>query len=123
MKDRIALMLGLALALCLSMAACELPGMAQSGGIHKATKAGDVEKVKSLLAENPNLIKTKDKMRGQTPLHTAAIAGQAGTAEVLLEAGADPNATDNKDKTPLYWAKDQGNDDVAELIADYGGEE
>jgi len=122
MKHWKLLVSGLAVALCLSMAACELPGMAQSGGIHKATKTGDAEKVKSLLAENPNLINTKDKLRGFTPLHTAAIAGQYETAEILLKAGADPNATDNKGKTPYFHANDQGNNDVAGLTEEYGGE-
>jgi len=123
MKNWRVLVLGLALALSLSVAACELPGLAKGGGIHKAAKTGDVEKIKSLLAEDPSLVNSKDKLYGYTPLHTAAIAGKVESAEVLLDNGADVNATDNKGNTPLHWANKEGHKDVAELISYYGGEE
>jgi len=114
---------GLGLALLVSVIGCELPGLAKSGGIHKAAKQGDVEKIKSLLAEDPSLVNSKDRLYGYTPLHTAAIAGQAAAAEFLLENGAEVNATDNKGHTPLYWAKKEAHEDLAELLSYYGGEE
>jgi ankyrin repeat protein len=42
---------------------------------------------------------------GATPLHTAAYAGSAGVAALLLHRGADLEATDgNWNSTPLDWA-------------------
>ncbi len=38
---------------------------------------------------------------GETPLHLAAFLSRAATAEVLLAAGADPNARSDLGKTPL----------------------
>ena len=34
----------------------------------------------------------------------------------LLKAGADPNATDNSSRTPLYWANEGGLDEVVTTL-------
>ncbi len=43
---------------------------------------------------------------GDTPLHLAAAALQPGTAEILLQSGADPNAENRRGATPLHYACD-----------------
>ena len=58
--------------------------------ILKAAKKGDVATVRELLARDPSLVRSRDK-DGSTPLHCAAWNGQAGVAELLLQAGADVN--------------------------------
>ncbi len=45
----------------------------------------------------------KDKLQ-TTPLHYAALYGNATSMKVLLEAGADANAQDNREATPLLYA-------------------
>jgi truncated hemoglobin YjbI len=43
-------------------------------------------------------------LRGQTLLHDAAMAGEAELADVLIHAGADPDAKEAEGHTPLYRA-------------------
>ena len=49
----------------------------QSKEIHDAAKSGDVEKVKALLKDNPDLVISQDDI-GFTPLHYAAFKGYKG---------------------------------------------
>ena len=43
-------------------------------------------------------------------------------AQVLIEAGADVNATNNAGKTPLHLAEEQGHDSLAEALKAAGGQ-
>jgi Ankyrin repeats (3 copies)/Ankyrin repeats (many copies) len=68
---------------------------------------GDVEAVRSAVAENPALLaRTVDRegQGGWTPLHLAVAAGRAEMVGVLLEAGADPAAATEDGRTPLQLA-------------------
>lgn len=40
---------------------------------------------------------------GRTPLHLAAIKGDAELFKLLLESGSDYDAVDSTGKTPLYY--------------------
>src|ERR1017187_4975811 len=58
------------------------PKSAWCGEIHKAAQDGDLEKIKALLKNNPDLISAKDDrstnfftFTGYTPLHLAANGG------------------------------------------------
>jgi ankyrin repeat protein len=99
------------------------------GDIFAATQAGDLEKVKALLAANPDLVFSKDS-QGDTPLHAAAALGKPGgrrggvapetnyaeVAKLLLANKADVNAKDNDGNTPLHIAGRTGRKDVAESL-------
>jgi ankyrin repeat protein len=82
--------------------------------IHDAAKCGDVEKVKSLLMDNPACV--YDRKRGWTPLHWAAFNGHKDTADLLLASKADVNAADGNAQTPLLFAAWKGHFTVAELL-------
>jgi outer membrane lipoprotein-sorting protein/thiol-disulfide isomerase/thioredoxin len=90
--------------------------------IHDAVVLGDVEKVKTLLEGNPDLVNAKDK-NGRTPLHLAMNYNQKDIAEVLLANGADVNAKDSHGWTPLYWAERTNRKDLAEILRQHGGVE
>ena len=53
-----------------------------------------------------------------TPLHVAAVQGDAGSVKALLAAGADFNAMDVRNTTPLVWAvaTDHANPEVVKLL-------
>jgi ankyrin repeat protein len=57
---------------------------------------------------------------GDSLLHIAAMRGDARTASLLLEAGADPNAPGDMSNTPLHYAYWKRHDEVIELLTDHG---
>jgi ankyrin repeat protein len=85
------------------------------GEVHDAARGGDLEKVKALLKNSPELVFSKDAM-GATPLHYAAQYGHKAMAEMLLANKAEVNAKDNFGQTPLHYAAQYGQIGVAELL-------
>lgn len=83
--------------LCLAFALIVALGWTNTafgGPIHDAARKGDVNKVKALLQSDPKLVNDRDKL-GDTPLHVAALHGQIGVAQALIDAGANVNAKNN----------------------------
>jgi ankyrin repeat protein len=75
----------------------------KAGEIHDAVDAGDLNKVKALLETDPNLLESKDN-DGSTPLHIACLQNQVAVANFLIDKGANVNARDNWNHTPLHNA-------------------
>ena len=61
----------------------------------------------------------KNDMRVQ-PLHSAAAGKATDVCRMLLEAGADPNATQHGGYTALDEAVLNGNTELEKLLLDYG---
>jgi ankyrin repeat protein len=85
------------------------------GEIHDAARDGDLEKVKALLKDNPDLVFSKDNV-GWMPLEFAAWKGYKDIVELLLASNADVNAKDNLGDTPLHFAVANDHKDVVELL-------
>ncbi len=73
----------------------------------------DVEKVRQLLQRDPRLIHDSDG--DGSPLHKAAYWCLPEIAEVLLQAGADPNSQVDGAWTPLHQALARYQDEEADL--------
>ena len=56
-----------------------------------------------------------------TPLHSAALAGNEGLVELLLARGAVINARNGLALTPMAMAVSGGHRHIAELLRRHGG--
>ena len=118
---RLAARLGLALSILLAAAraisAADDPGEA----LRRAASAGDVAKVKELLAAGVDV--NAANSYGGTALAFAADKGQAAVVDVLLEHGADVNAKDRfYGSTPLEWALSHGRAEIVKALLDKGAQ-
>lgn len=80
---------------------------------------GDAEEVRGLIEEGSNL-EAKDA-DGYTALHYTTFSGENKIAQVLLEAGADPNAQDDYSNV-LVSAIYNENYELASMLYDYGAD-
>ena len=91
-----------------------------------ACARGDVEAVRALLAQDPELVRVTNPAAdhaGWTGLHTAAQQGHLDVVRLLLDRGADPNAREAGDHTyPLHWAAAQRHMDVVRALLDAGSD-
>lgn len=89
--------------------------------LHVAAENGYPETVGLLLDNGAAISPWTKPGRNIPPLHIAAGRGNYDVCHVLLERGADPNALDDNLHSPMYWARETGHDDIADLIYIYGG--
>ncbi|CAI5945391.1 unnamed protein product [Closterium sp. NIES-65] len=68
---------------------------ATSRAVHNAARRGDVEELRALLAENPELINARSSLTCQTPLHEAAAEDAVEAIRLLLSFGRPPSDAGN----------------------------
>lgn len=89
--------------------------------IHNAVQNRDMNTVKILLEENPNLINSKDN-ENNSPLHYAAILDIPDIAEFLLKKGADINLRGSFGRTPLFFAASFGSYNTCLVLIEKGSD-
>lgn len=74
------------------------------GLLHHAAGAGNAKSVQFLLAKglSPNV---RDTHCRHTPLHSAVSSDSFACVERLLDAGADPNLSNERSETPIFEAR------------------
>ena len=71
---------------------------------HNLIRDGDVKQIRASLARDNVLANMTDEI-GMSPLHIAVINGHLRIVNILINAGAEVNATDRlKRRTPLHYA-------------------
>ena len=109
-------------------AAAALVGVQKSEGRQwmTAAKEGKTQELKKMLEVNPNLLRyrgegTNFSFTGHTALHWCAAKAHTDGTKLLLEEGADPNAPNNAESTPLHSAAANGSVACAKIIILGGG--
>jgi hypothetical protein len=74
-----------------------------------------LEAFQTQLKESPELMAEKDG-QGRTPLHTAALIGDNGLAELLLANGADVRSKDNRGRSALHYATLSGREELVQVL-------
>jgi len=92
---------------------------ALAGDIHRALAKGDLQVVTSLIDEQVELLNARDE-NGRTPLNLAVELGFGEIAEELIKRGADINAADNDNWSPLHHAAADGDSGIAALLLGKG---
>ncbi|GLJ51107.1 hypothetical protein SUGI_1088030 [Cryptomeria japonica] len=80
----------------------------------------DVISLKKLLDQNPGLVSAQD-YDGRSPLHVAALYGCRDAVQCLLAHGANVNALDRWENSPLADAEGNNHTDTVELLKLHGG--
>ena len=102
-----------------TIAAVVLVGCGKSDDIWTAAEEGNVEAVKGYLAIGVN-VDERDESYAGTPLHFAAYSGNE-VVELLIANGADVNAKNQADATPLDKAIEKNRDETVNLLRKHGG--
>jgi ankyrin repeat protein len=97
-------------------------GGAGAEEIHDAAGNGELQKVRKLLAANPDLVNQKDSTFSRTPLHWAARGVHFDVIKFLLEKGADASAPDNSRITALHSVSARGHREAAEFLLSRGAD-
>jgi hypothetical protein len=86
--------------------------------LHEAARDGDIERLRSLIANGSNVNAADDY--GGTPLRSAIEVGQTQAARILVEAGANVDGRDPDGLTPLIRACQRGHQEIVELLITKG---
>ena len=81
--------------------------------LHRAALHRRIEMVEFLLEQG---CPQQEDLEGNSPLHCAALGGDADVARALIRAGADLEAANHELDRPLHLAASVGNLEVVEVI-------
>ena len=88
--------------------------------IHKAIQQDELETVRDLLAENPDLVNARHLVGGTTPLHTAVLKKNNAIVQLLIDQGGDIDGGDTFGLRPLHYAYLGNSPEIAALLVERG---
>jgi ankyrin repeat protein len=87
--------------------------------IIRAADEGDADRIRALVADDPELARAKG-YHNITPLHAAAEKNHVDAVRALLDAGAELEAETTWGMTPLQWAANMGSAQAGALLLERG---
>jgi ankyrin repeat protein len=90
--------------------------------LHLAAFFGGADAVIAILATGADPDADADNTFGVRPLHSACAVGDRVSARVLLEAGANPNVSQQGGYTPLHGAAHNRDAELVQLLLDHGAD-
>jgi uncharacterized protein len=101
----------------------------EASALVAAIQTGDLTAIRKLLDDNPGLASSRlgGKAGTRTPLHVVTdwpgfFPNGPEVVRLLIAAGADPNARNPGDETPLHWAASSDDVEVARALIDAGAD-
>lgn len=96
-----------------------LLGGASAAEIHDAAANGDLDRITAIVKQDAKALKLADEA-GDQPLHHAAQARKVAALELLIQLGAEVNASNRSGLTPLHLASKNGPTDAVETLIKAG---
>ncbi|WFD44041.1 protein S-acyltransferase [Malassezia psittaci] len=95
-------------------------GLEPECSVHQAAQRGDLDRICQVLEADPTQANDRDE-QNVTALHWAAINGHTDCCELLLENGAEVDATGGElEATALHWSARNGQLNSMHLLVKYG---
>ncbi|HXP87731.1 MAG TPA: ankyrin repeat domain-containing protein [Bryobacteraceae bacterium] len=99
------------------------------GNIRQAVRDGNVERVRSLIAEKPERVRQVDAV-ANAALHLAVAGNHLQMVRLLLESGSPPDARNGNGRTPAVialfglhrWWRDEEKPEILDLLLKSGAE-
>ncbi len=93
--------------------------IASAETIVEVAKKGDLQTVKTILAQDPSKLNAADEDH-YTPLHWACMRAHWDVARYLIESGADLNVVGGDGGTQINWAVHHDNVEIVKLMIEKG---
>jgi hypothetical protein len=96
-----------------------MPHIASAEPVVEAAKKGDLQTVKTILAQDPSKLNATDESN-YTALHWACMRAHWDVAKFLIDKGADLNVVGGDGGTQINWAVHHDNVEIIKLMVEKG---